>query len=112
MSQLPLPSPNSALNVYPERALHTLLPPPVWRPLPVLTPPPALFDLTPTDWFVVDIDGWHTPTRDGWYDWRRVDNGEIDRLWWSTRSGRVMAVSGNCPPMVWNAWRGCVGNGV
>lgn len=85
-------------------------------PLPVILPPlpplPKVRDLTPTGWYPVSMDGWHPPVRSGWYEWRRAADGHIDRLWYNHASGNVMAVSGHCPPLVWDAWRGVVGEPV
>lgn len=77
----------------------------VLPPLVVLPPLPAP-ELVLTPWFPVSLDGWYAPVYAGWYDWRRIGTGDIDRLWWNAKTGRVMAVPGHCPPLAWDAWRG------
>lgn len=72
-------------------------------PLPSLPPLP---EPAPTPWFPVSFDGWQPPVRTGWYEWRRAIDGGIERLWYNHKTGSIMAVGGNMPPMVWDAWRG------
>lgn len=59
-----------------------------------------------TPWFTVSMDGWHSPAHDGYYEWLRAGDGEIEMLWWDSKNHRLNAVAGHCPPLVWRAWRG------
>ncbi len=59
-----------------------------------------------TPWFTVSMDGWHSPAHDGYYEWLRAGDGEIELLWWDSKNHRLNAVAGHCPPLVWRAWRG------